>query len=615
MNVHDQHQVVVDSLQDGNGADSRGDGESEDQAAAVQVLRDMRDVKPRTYNSRKFMDAFKKSGLSDTLAILTDPHTYHWRDFLGEMVHRFTPEEGRKPATNWDKLYKNGKHKMNATTFIVKIMCDERFQLSMASSCDHIYFLSSMENWKCEFKKWVGPTIRSMALADCPNVDIWDIELLFRDLCSLKLDGLEVVNRGWEMAKKVLVGAQRERGTVKRVNQEVHRPEKPVPSVQVPQVNPPGMAGKSKMSAAQRAKADVLGSKPRHHKTPRNIEQVTLSYEEAASIEPVDCPNCAHKEDKDCCVVRLSRKRLSAAELAELRGALFTCAPPDDVFQTPQRPSDGRKVISPVDLKHMELEPREDVLRDCHRDIRLIEDEETSKLIGGVLWGAWSKETLEELRTSHKQVARYVKASRRKPKSQVVGKLVSLGSRQPMGGMAGDGYGPYVYQSAADVEGVDALFAAARDSDILMETVRGFAPEVVKDIKRRKKEGGLNNMGRTGMNSFYCWEYASPLHEDDDNAWSICCQLWKSGCKDDKYNFAYAEWGIYIRTQDNCIWFFNPRHLHGTILPRQSSVDSAISRGTHTTVRRKDMVKATLLKVVRESYEARTAFWNTYVCK
>ncbi|KAJ7671794.1 hypothetical protein B0H17DRAFT_1335433 [Mycena rosella] len=27
MNVHDQHQVVVDSLQDGNGADSHGDGE------------------------------------------------------------------------------------------------------------------------------------------------------------------------------------------------------------------------------------------------------------------------------------------------------------------------------------------------------------------------------------------------------------------------------------------------------------------------------------------------------------------------------------------------------------------------------------------------------------
>ncbi|KAJ7702824.1 hypothetical protein B0H17DRAFT_1327170 [Mycena rosella] len=576
MNVHDQHQVVVDSLQDGNGADSRGDGKvcgkevrddeahivipefepfvrsvaeeqamqwnavlrgffcldtderSEDQAAAVQVLRDMRDVKPRTYNSREFMDAFKKSGLSDTLAILTDP--YHWRDFLGVMVHRFTPEEGRKPATNWDKLYKNGKHKMNATTFIVKIMCDERFQLSMASSCDHIYFLSSMENWKCEFKKWVGPTIRSMALADYPNVEIWDIELLFRDLCTLKLDGLEVVNRGWEMAKKVLVDAQWEHGTMKRVNQEVHCPEKPGPSVQVPQVNPPGMAGKSKMSAAQRAKADVLGSKPRHHKTPRNIEQVTLSYQEAASIEPVGCPKCAHKEDKDRCVVRLSRKQLSAAELAELRGALFTCAPPDDVFQTPQRPSDRRKVISPVDLQHMELEPREDVLRDCHRDIRLIDDEETSKLIGGVLWGAWYEETMEELRRSHEQVARYAKASRRKPKSQVAGKL-----------------------SAADVEGVDALFAAARDSDILMETAWGFAPEVVKDIKRCKEEGGLKNMGRTGMNSFYCWEYASPLHEDDNHAWLICCQLWKGGCKDDEYNFAYAEWGIYIRTQDNCI--------------------------------------------------------------
>jgi hypothetical protein len=165
-----------------------------------------------------------------------------------------------------------------------------------------------------------------------------------------------------------------------------------------------------------------------------------------------------------------------------------------------------------------------------------------------------------------------------------------------------------------------------------METVRGFAPEIVTEIRQRKQLAAVNNLGRTGMNSFYCWEYASPLHEDDDDAWSICCQLWKSGCKSDEYNFSYALWGVYIRTQENCVWcvtrtflaclpllirfrFFNPRHLHGTVLPRQSSVETAISRGTHTTMRRRDLGKAALLKRVRETYEARTEYWAAYISK
>lgn len=85
--------------------------------------------------------------------------------------------------------------------------------------------------------------------------------------------------------------------------------------------------------------------------------------------------------------------------------------------------------------------------------------------------------------------------------------------------------------------------------------MRAFAPDVVSAIKKRNETAGLNHMGRTGMNSFYCWEYASPLHDDEDDLWSICSQLFKKTKHRDEYNFAYAEWGVYIVTEENCVWY------------------------------------------------------------
>ncbi|KAJ6476570.1 hypothetical protein DFH09DRAFT_1342452 [Mycena vulgaris] len=624
VNVHDQHEVAADSpfenseeemiIQDsaveipGLNAllqtateinffclDGQDPVDAAPQDEAVQVLREMRRVRERKYQGQEFVDAFKKTGLCDTLAIVTDPHTR--REVKLPMAYRFTPTEGRICLIDWAQLYSSGSEIIHAITF-VHIMCDTRFQRSTASSCHQVYFLSFLDNWKEEFKRWIGPTIAAMELQGLPDVKNWNIVRLFRDLCALDVDtlnlgALEAVSVGLEMAKKVLSDAQQERSGVKRVNREVHRPDKAAPGAVPGSGNPPG---NSKQSTAQKVKAQKLGSTPatahtRHQKPPRNIASINLSYDEASA---------------DRCILHLSQKRVSEAELAELKGALFTCADADDVFQTTQKASHaalGRKVVSPTDRGHIELAPREDVLARCKRDIWLIEEEETSKLVGGVLWGAWSRDTLEEMRRGHEQVAHYAKEARRTKKSQVAGKLRPVSSgRQPMGGIPGDGYGPYAYQSTEDLDGVDALFAAARDSDTLMET-------------QRREEAGVNNMGRTGMNSFYCWEYASPLHEDDDDMWSICCQLWKSGRREDEYNFSYAEWGVDIKTQENTVWFFNPRHLHGTILPRKSSVEWVISRGTHTTMRRRDLDKATLLKDVRETYEGRAAFRNAYICK
>lgn len=57
---------------------------------------------------------------------------------------------------------------------------------------------------------------------------------------------------------------------------------------------------------------------------------------------------------------------------------------------------------------------------------------------------------------------------------------------------------------------------------------------------------------------------------------------------------------------------FRPQQLHGTVLPRQSSVDSgAISRGTHTTLRERDAKAAQRLHDARVSYNSRMKHWRS----
>ncbi|KAJ7922047.1 hypothetical protein B0H13DRAFT_2412782 [Mycena leptocephala] len=176
-------------------------------------------------------------------------------------------------------------------------------------------------------------------------------------------------------------------------------------------------------------------------------------------------------------------------------------------------------------------------------------------------------------------------------------------------GRSGDGYGPYAHMSVDTPESISALFDTAKDSDTLLETVRVFAPQIVRETHQRRTSSFLNRMGKTGMTYFYCWEYAAPLHEDHDDAWSIACQLWKN-VKTDEYNFAYAQWGIIIQTQENCVWFFNPRHLHGTVLPHELSRPFVISRGIHTTIRSKEVEWAQEFETVRQTFEERSAYWQ-----
>ena len=59
----------------------------------------------------------------------------------------------------------------------------------------------------------------------------------------------------------------------------------------------------------------------------------------------------------------------------------------------------------------------------------------------------------------------------------------------------------------------------------------------------------------------------------------------------------------------NLRWF-NSEDLHGTLMPRKSSMETAISDGVQVTLRSKSHSSAVKLKAVRQQYEDRVKFWN-----
>lgn len=93
----------------------------------------------------------------------------------------------------------------------------------------------------------------------------------------------------------------------------------------------------------------------------------------------------------------------------------------------------------------------------------------------------------------------------------------------------------------------------------MYKAVMKYVPEVVADIRKTSQEHGLKDMGSCGASSYYCTNYMSPQHEDNDVGWSLCCQLFKNlegagGSATSDYNFAFTKWRRYVETHENCVW-------------------------------------------------------------
>src|SRR5882762_7152198 len=142
---------------------------------------------------------------------------------------------------------------------------------------------------------------------------------------------------------------------------------------------------------------------------------------------------------------------------------------------------------------------------------------------------------------------------------------------------------------------------------MVVAKVAPYSRTVVQDLRSDSEH--CNALGLLGVTAYYCWNYTAPLHRDSDHGWSISVQTQKTS-RQDEYNFAYADWGHYLETCTNCVWYvqvcqhlrpslliimffrwFKGTDTHGTIMPRLSSLTNGISNGFAFTVPQKSYSK------------------------
>jgi hypothetical protein len=83
--------------------------------------------------------------------------------------------------------------------------------------------------------------------------------------------------------------------------------------------------------------------------------------------------------------------------------------------------------------------------------------------------------------------------------------------------------------------------------------IGAISPSVYRELKQLTADAETNHLGSTGTNLYYCRDYMSPQHRDNDASWSLCIQLSKCS-HPDEFNFSFTQWGVYIITEPQCIW-------------------------------------------------------------
>ncbi|TDL15219.1 hypothetical protein BD410DRAFT_809109 [Rickenella mellea] len=267
-------------------------------------------------------------------------------------------------------------------------------------------------------------------------------------------------------------------------------------------------------------------------------------------------------------------------------------------------------------LPSIKISSRSEVYKRCGRDIVHFKDTVTQKEIGGVQFHALPDHAFHQLQKHHSDVAIVAENIRRGNAFQSWnhGQMKAVGTRVAQGGRAGDAYAAYPSSSIDPMDTkkhVEALFSHGEDTTVLLAVLEKAAPHVFLDIKNAVEKTGTGSLGRYGLNSFYCWNYVAPQHKDKDFTWTISTQLFKRGPVDE-YNFSFTQWGIYIQTEENTVWWFNGRDMHGTIVPRQSSITSSdsISHGIVCVLRQKDANAAKEYRDIRQGYNHRVEMWK-----
>ncbi|KIK82278.1 hypothetical protein PAXRUDRAFT_804986 [Paxillus rubicundulus Ve08.2h10] len=169
------------------------------------------------------------------------------------------------------------------------------------------------------------------------------------------------------------------------------------------------------------------------------------------------CTKCSHLPASEQCTWILQVEQ--RADARDLVGSIVTCAPAADCIPLSST-TQGEKS---QDGEVHDLDPHKDL------DLRLsMNDVHGNGNVGGVIFHAFKESTFKEMCENHQAVASHPSVQR------------------------------------------------GKDADALLATISYAAPHIVNALKEETVQHGLNCLGTTSANIFYCFNYLSPQHFDHD---------------------------------------------------------------------------------------------------
>jgi hypothetical protein len=93
-----------------------------------------------------------------------------------------------------------------------------------------------------------------------------------------------------------------------------------------------------------------------------------------------------------------------------------------------------------------------------------------------------------------------------------------------------------------------------QDSMILSAAARILKYPIIKQLEEDSADA--DKLGISGTNTYLCNNYTSPLHGDNDAGTGLCAQYEIQALSAlDEYAFVHAEYGVYIVTRRNSLWY------------------------------------------------------------
>ncbi|KAJ3723901.1 hypothetical protein C8R42DRAFT_719787 [Lentinula raphanica] len=551
----------------------------------VGVLQEMKKVSKKAFTRPHFRRAIKDIGLTSVIETICKPtfllsnrdtnllhleHVYRVGDQLAEILDNWTPtfisrSWNTLPGVNVSNSQGGAKTITSAKEFLDIFDTNSAF-VPGVENISYCFFLTSFENFLYNYNRWLGNFLENQdynikefndvdVLQDFYSQVIWLIRHWCTDRQRTK-DGVEVyaidvkqfANPRWEVIVK-------KTGWLR------------------------GLAKRSEERAKALTHCTTCVGLPTSHRC------CQYSY----------MPHITNGLSDEAKLQRLAVLR------EELTGSGVTMVPPDLQIKPNVSKDEEHKrhqyssatyhphsigKTDPFALKG--LEPDSDIVEHCGHQLLLVLDQKRplkpsevewktvrdKNVIDVVWWGALDQEMLAILQDNI-VASTGVQAVKRGDQFRTfgAGKMVPLGSQMPSGGRAGDAYTSYSGMDGSTANGLEILFNQAATSVILHSMAKLVHKTLAKDMRDLTVE--CDRLGMTGANIFNCTGYMAPIHSDRDATRGLCVQaLLHADSRYREFSFCNIEYQYYIATSSNCLWSFDSRNLHGTMLPSKETVQN-----------------------------------------